>query len=108
MWNQSRFLVAIAITNNISQKGVVRLTTEISAANTFTIKTDKPNVKVSWLVTGVRQDAYANAHRIVGVMNKTGDEKGKYIHPELFGQAKEKGIFYKPVSKQVDIDNTKR
>ena len=82
--------------------------TKISATNTFTIKSDKPNIEVSWQVTGVRQDAYANAHRIVDVVNKTGDEKGKYIHPELFGQAKEKGIFYKPVSKQVDIDNTKR
>jgi len=23
-----------------------------------------PNVKVSWQVTGIRQDAYANAHRV--------------------------------------------
>ena len=34
------------------------------ANNHFTIRTDQPNVKVSWQVTGVRQDAYANAHRI--------------------------------------------
>jgi hypothetical protein len=33
--------------------------------NTFTIRTDKPGVKVSWQVTGVRQDPWANAHRIV-------------------------------------------
>ena len=32
--------------------------------NSFTIKTDKPGVKVSWTVTGIRQDAWANAHRI--------------------------------------------
>ena len=32
--------------------------------NQFTIRTDKPNVKVSWHVTGNRQEAYANAHRI--------------------------------------------
>jgi hypothetical protein len=32
--------------------------------NQFVIKTDKPRVKVSWQVTGVRQDAYANAHPI--------------------------------------------
>jgi hypothetical protein len=30
--------------------------------NRFTIKTDKANVKVSWQVTGVRHDAYAEAH----------------------------------------------
>lgn len=29
----------------------------------FVIKSDKPNVNVSWQVTGIRQDAYANAHR---------------------------------------------
>jgi trimeric autotransporter adhesin len=30
----------------------------------FAIKTNKPNVMVSWQVTGIRQDAFANAHRI--------------------------------------------
>src|SRR5580700_1108453 len=30
----------------------------------FIIKTSKPGVKVSWQVTGVRHDAWANAHRI--------------------------------------------
>jgi hypothetical protein len=32
--------------------------------NRFLIKTSKPNVKVSWQVTGIRHDAYADAHRI--------------------------------------------
>ena len=36
------------------------------ANNQFSIQTDKPNVEVSWQVTGIRQDAYANAHRIPG------------------------------------------
>jgi hypothetical protein len=31
-------------------------------SNRFTIKTDKADVKVSWQVTGVRHDAYAQAH----------------------------------------------
>jgi hypothetical protein len=60
--------------------------------NTFTIMTDKPNVKVSWQVTGIRQDAYANAHRIVDEVVKTGDEKGRYLHPELFGDKHENAI----------------
>ncbi len=30
--------------------------------NRFTIKTDRPNVKVSWQVTGIRNGAYATAH----------------------------------------------
>ena len=32
--------------------------------NSFVIRTDRPLVKVSWQVTGVREDAYARAHRI--------------------------------------------
>jgi len=31
----------------------------------FQIKTSTPNVKVSWQVTAVRQDAYAKAHPLV-------------------------------------------
>jgi len=34
------------------------------ANGTFTIRTERPNVKVSWQVTGVRQDAWANAHPV--------------------------------------------
>jgi hypothetical protein len=39
--------------------------------NQFTIRTDSPNVKVSWQVTGIRHDAFANAHRIRVIQNKT-------------------------------------
>jgi hypothetical protein len=53
---------------------------------TFEIRTDKPTVKVSWQVTGIRKDAYANAHRIKVVEPKTGAAAGQYLHPELFGQ----------------------
>src|SRR5204863_8739705 len=51
----------------------------------FTIKTDKPNVKVSWQVTGIRQDAFANAYRVAVEEEKVGVERGAYLHPELFG-----------------------
>jgi hypothetical protein len=60
--------------------------------NQFNIKTDKPNVKVSWQVTGIRQDAWANAHRIPLEQAKAQDERGLYLHPELFGAAPEKAI----------------
>lgn len=58
----------------------------------FTIQTDKPNVKVSWQVTGVRQDAWANAHRIPVELEKPDKERGYYMHPELFGAPAEKSI----------------
>jgi trimeric autotransporter adhesin len=58
----------------------------------FTIKTDKPNVKVSWQVTGIRHDEWANAHRIPVEQEKPAAERGLYLHPELFGEPLEKAI----------------
>ena len=62
------------------------------ANHQFTIQTEKPNVKVSWQVTGIRQDAWANAHRIPVEESKPEAERGFYLHPELFGAAAEKSI----------------
>lgn len=52
--------------------------------NQFTIRTDHPFVRVSWQVTGVRHDAYAEAHRIPVEQSKPASERGRYLHPELF------------------------
>jgi trimeric autotransporter adhesin len=60
--------------------------------DTFSIKTDKPNVKVSWQVTGIRHDEWADAHRIPVEETKPEEERGFYLHPELFGAAKEKSV----------------
>ena len=60
--------------------------------NHFTIKTNKPGVKVSWQVTGIRQDAYANAHRIPVEEQKAEQERGKYLHPEVFGVGGDKSM----------------
>jgi hypothetical protein len=62
------------------------------ANHQFGIKTDKPNVKVSWQITGVRQDAYAKAHPLVVEQEKDSRERGHYIHPELYGAPEEQGI----------------
>jgi hypothetical protein len=51
---------------------LVAVAKEISG-NSFTIRSARPLVKVSWQVTGIRQDAYANAHRIRVVERKQGD-----------------------------------
>jgi hypothetical protein len=69
---------------------------ELDANGAFVIQTDKPNVKVSWQVTGIRQDAWAKAHRIPVEQQKTGAEQGKYLHPELFGHAGELAINQRP------------
>jgi hypothetical protein len=53
--------------------------------NRFKIAGGGPNGKVSWMVTGIRQDAWANAHRIPTEEEKPPQERGKYLHPELYG-----------------------
>ncbi|HXM62266.1 MAG TPA: hypothetical protein VN950_15515 [Terriglobales bacterium] len=60
----------------------------------FSIKTDKPSVKVSWQVTGIRQDAWANAHRIPVEQQKPQLERGFYLHPELYGAPEQKGVLW--------------
>ncbi len=60
--------------------------------NRFLIRTDKPHVKVSWMVTGVRHDAYARQHRIKVEETKTGADRGKYLYPAGFGFGKDRQI----------------
>ncbi len=62
------------------------------ANHQFSIKTDKPNVEVSWQITGIRQDAWANAHRIPVEEQKDERERGHYIHPELYGAPVEQSV----------------
>jgi IPT/TIG domain len=62
------------------------------ANGNFTIRTDKPHVEVSWQVTGIRQDAWANAHRVQVEVDKAKDDQGHFIHPELFGHEGEPSI----------------
>ena len=65
---------------------------EKMSGNRFSIKTDKPNVEVSWQVTGVRHDAWANAHRIPVEREKPEAQRGLYLNPELFGAPAGKSI----------------
>ncbi|HEY3244913.1 MAG TPA: hypothetical protein VGM03_16350 [Phycisphaerae bacterium] len=62
------------------------------SGNRFAIRTDKPNVKVSWQVTGIRHDAYAAAHRIPVEQDKPAAARGAYLHPAEHGQPAERGI----------------
>jgi hypothetical protein len=55
----------------------------------FVIAGGQPGMKVSWQVTAVRQDAYAKAHPVEVEVMKPERERGRYIHPELYGQPKE-------------------
>jgi hypothetical protein len=58
----------------------------------FKIAGGSAGLKVCWQVTGIRQDAYANAHRIRVEEIKPEGERGRYLHPEAFGQPPDKAI----------------
>lgn len=60
--------------------------------NRFVVKTNAPNVKVSWQVTGIRHDAYANKHRIPVEEQKSDEERGLFLHPDAFNQPEEKSV----------------
>lgn len=60
--------------------------------NAFRIGGGTPGLEVSWQVTGIRQDAWANAHRIPVEEDTPADEHGFYLHPELFGEPPERGV----------------
>jgi hypothetical protein len=52
--------------------------------NIFEITTNQPNVKVSWEVKGVRNDAHMRKSPFVAEADKSADMKGKYIDPKAY------------------------
>ena len=75
--------------------------------NQFQIRTSLPNVEVSWQVTGIRQDAFANAHRIQTEVEKAPEDRGHYLHPELFGAPDTARIGYaEPVPPELPQDDS--
>ena len=63
--------------------------------NTFVIRTSTPEIEVSWQVTGIRKDNWAEQNRIPNAIDKEPENKGKFLHPEAFGQPVEKGIAHR-------------
>jgi len=62
--------------------------------NRFSIRTDKPNIEVSWMVTGIRKDPWAQAHRIEPEVTKEPENMGRYITPEVYGMPETSRINY--------------
>jgi len=52
----------------------------------FAIAGGKPGMEVSWQVTGIRRDPYAEANRIKVEVEKLAEERGKYLFPELYNK----------------------
>jgi hypothetical protein len=59
--------------------------------NRFVIAGGQPGASVSWQITGIRHDPWAEQHRIQVEVDK-GPERGYYQHPQVYDQPIERGI----------------
>ena len=62
------------------------------ASNRFVIAGGQQGMKVCWQVSAVRQDAWASTHRIEVEQDKSAQEQGFYLHPNLYGQSEQQSI----------------
>lgn len=62
--------------------------------NTFVIKSVPGNLEVSWQVTGIRHDKYAQKHRIPVEEAKADKDRGKYLYPDAYGLPRDRGIYH--------------
>jgi len=58
----------------------------------FKIGGGERRMRVSWQVTGIRKDVWAQANPVVVEEKKVGVERGSYIHPELHGKPASKDM----------------
>jgi hypothetical protein len=65
----------------------------------FVIRTEHGNTKVSWSVTGLRQDRFARKHPFRAVKAKTGTERGRYLHPDLYGKPRSASVIRRVTGK---------
>lgn len=61
----------------------------------FRVAGGEPGAKVSWRVEAVRNDLRMRLHGAPVEQEKAGPERGKYQHPEYYGQEPERGIDYR-------------
>jgi hypothetical protein len=66
------------------------------ANSQFVIAGGAAGLEVSWQITGIRKDKYAQANPLQVEKRKTASEQGKYLHPELFGYGEERSLSPNP------------
>ena len=49
-------------------------------------------MEVSWQVTGIRQDPYAEQNPVVVEEEKAPEDRGYYLHPAAYGQPRSRGV----------------
>ena len=70
------------------------------SGNRFKIAGGSAELEVSWQVTGVRHDAYADAHRIQVEQEKKPEDRGKYLYPKELGRPETMGVNYEDLSRE--------
>lgn len=75
----------------LGQHAPVYVAQEIEG-NRFRIAGGSPGLKVSWQVTGIRQDPWAKANPLTAEQKKPAAERGSYLAPALYGQPREKSL----------------
>jgi hypothetical protein len=70
--------------------------------NRFKIAGGTPGMKVSWQVTGIRRDPYAETHRIPVEEDKPPEERGTYLHPQAYGQPETMGLVYRQAQAEMN------
>jgi hypothetical protein len=79
---------------------------EVDSSGRFTVAGGNPGMKISWYVYADRNDPYLQQHpenREVEVPKRS-YEIGKYLQPDLYGQPKEQGIFWRGQYNQIPLN----
>ena len=75
--------------------------------NRFQIAGGQPGLKVSWQVTGIRRDPYAERYRIPVEQDKPEEERGTYRCPECYGLLDMLGVNDARPPSDPDANNTR-
>jgi len=77
-------------------------------SNRFKIAGGSVGMEVSWQVTGVRRDPFAQAHRIEIEVDKPMGERGKYLYAREYGVPESMGVEYEEMQKMENEIRTNR
>jgi hypothetical protein len=71
--------------------------------NQFVIAGGQGGMKVSWTVTGIRNDPYVQRYGAAIESIKPASQRGRFLHPELYGQPRERALRTRPVVEVPEI-----
>jgi hypothetical protein len=60
--------------------------------NRFRVGGGRSGMKVCWQVTGIRKDRWARAHPLLVEPKKEGDQRGRFLHPDLVGKGRTSAV----------------